>query len=604
MKKMIYSPSFGFAALWLMCESSLGATFSVTNTENSGPGSLRQAILDANQTAETDTIPFNIPGSGPYTIRPASTLPKITAPIILDGMTQPGFAGQPIVELDASGAATGHGLHITAGNSTVRGLVINGFGGANGQFAGIYLERVGTNVIEGNFVGIDVTGTVGAISRAGAFSIIGIHVNCPNNRIGGSNLVSRNVISGCRFAGIRLVENAPGNIIQGNFIGPDVTGKTVPADQRYGVIVRSSNNVIGGTRPGSGNIISGNLHVGLDVESGSNNLVQGNFIGTDISGAFALPNIYAGILLESGKHIVGGSMNGAGNVISGNSGHGIWLASNASAIIQGNYIGTDISGRTELGNLKNGIYINGGNNSTIGGATPGTSNTIAFNAEAGVFVKAGKGNALRGNSIFSNKGLGVDLGGVGVAPNDEGDRNMGANNLLNFPELASAATDGSTIAIQGKLNSKTNAFFDLDFYSTQAPDPSGYGEGEKYIGSATITTDANGNANFNVTLPVGHFVTATATDSTNNTSEFSLSIPVTARSPAPKLSVAKSISSGALILSWPASAQGFVLETTDSLSPPVVWQTVTGASAIGDQPNNITVTISSSGAGFYRIRKQ
>ena len=205
--------------------------------------------------------------------------------------------------------------------------------------------------------------------------------------------------------------------------------------------------------------------------------------------------------------------------------------------------------------------------------------------------------------------MGIDLGANGVTSNTEGNRNAGVpNNLQNFPMLTSASSASGNISVQGKFNSKTNAVFNLDFYATKSPDPSGYGQGENFLGSAAITTDENGNTTFDVALsasvPVGHFVTATATDAANNTSEFSLSIPVAVGTPAPKLSVAKSVSGDALVLFWPASAQGFVLETTDSLSPPVVWEAVINASAVAGDQNKVTVKFSGGGSGkFYRIRK-
>lgn len=131
------------------------STFTVTNTNDAGAGSLRQAILNANASAGTDLIDFNIPGTGPHTIQPNSALPTITDPVVIDGTTEPDFAGTPIIELDGTNAGEVDGLVITAGNSTVRGLVINRFLEANG----IFLQTNGGNVIEGNFIGTDVTGT-------------------------------------------------------------------------------------------------------------------------------------------------------------------------------------------------------------------------------------------------------------------------------------------------------------------------------------------------------------------------------------------------------------------------------------------------------------
>ncbi|HEY6045685.1 MAG TPA: hypothetical protein VIU65_03725, partial [Pyrinomonadaceae bacterium] len=157
-------------------------TFTVTNTNDSGSGSLRQAILDANFSAGPDMIVFNIPGAGVHSITPASALPAITDPVTIDGTTQPGFAGSPIIELSGAIAGPTNGLDISAGSSTVRGLVINQFGN------GIFLEKDGGNVIEGNFIGTDVTGTQNLGN-----SVAGVQIAClsANNRIGGTSAGAR-----------------------------------------------------------------------------------------------------------------------------------------------------------------------------------------------------------------------------------------------------------------------------------------------------------------------------------------------------------------------------------------------------------------------------
>ena len=150
------------------------STFTVLTTADSGPGSLRQAILDAdaqdnalNPGAAADRIVFAIPGRGLHTITPASPLPDLTDPVVLDATTQPGFAGRPVVVLDGS-QTFGDGLHITCGGSTVRGLVIDGFRGA-----GIAIDTQGGNVIEGNYLGTDPTGTAARGNAVGVSVQIG-----------------------------------------------------------------------------------------------------------------------------------------------------------------------------------------------------------------------------------------------------------------------------------------------------------------------------------------------------------------------------------------------------------------------------------------------
>src|SRR5439155_1349078 len=157
---------------------------------------------------------------------------------------------------------------------------------------------------------------------------------------------------------------------------------------------------------------------------------------------------------------------------------------------------------------------------------------IAFNLGAGVVVQGvgATGNPIRGNAIYSNGALGIDLGGDGVTPNDAGDADNGPNRLQNFPVLSGALAAGGTTRVAGTLNSLANTTFALDFYASAAADPSGFGEGARYLGSAQVTTDDSGNASFEVTLAApttpGEVVTATATDPANNTSEFSQAVLV------------------------------------------------------------------------------
>src|SRR5204863_7896560 len=246
-------------------------TFTVTNTNTIGAGSLRQAILDANANPGADTIVFNIPGAGVHTIMLAFFLPTITDPVTIDGTTQPGFAGSPIVELNGANAGLTNGINITAGSSTVRGLVINRFMGNNPTSGnGIFLEKNGGNVIEGNFIGTDVTGTQ-ALGNTWA----GVQVTCgsANNRIGGTATSARNIISGNNY-GVWFTCTNGTNLVQGNFIGTDVTGTAALGNHFAGVDIRGDDNTIGGTTAGARNVISGNDQDGVLIELGaSKNLV-------------------------------------------------------------------------------------------------------------------------------------------------------------------------------------------------------------------------------------------------------------------------------------------------------------------------------------------
>jgi len=166
-----------------------------------------------------------------------------------------------------------------------------------------------------------------------------------------------------------------------------------------------------------------------------------------------------------------------------------------------------------------------GFNNVLGGTQSGAANKIAFNGDAGVVVFAGTRNSLRGNSIFSNVGLGIDLHGNGVTANDAADSDIGANNLQNFPVLTSVMSSGNSTTIQGSLNSTPNTTFQIDFYSNAAVDLSINREGALFFNTTSVTTDSGGTATINVTFPLpletGRVLTATATDPAGNTLEFS-----------------------------------------------------------------------------------
>ena len=431
--------------------------------DGTGHCTFRAAIEEANACADNAVIYFDIPGPGPHTIQPNFALPIITDPVIIDGTTEPDFEGTPIIELDGSNAGEVGGLTITSGNSSVRGLVINRF-----FDNGIDLWDNDNNVIEGNFIGTDVTGTV-ALGNGNA----GVMVGSANNLIGGFSAEARNIISG-NLEGVTIVD-------------PGATG----------------------------------------------NLVQGNYIGTDVTGTVALGNAH-GVLILATENTIGGMMEGAGNVISGNSGNGIVIGSldipeiAEQNLIQGNYIGTDVTGTAALGNENAGVYIENASNNTIGGTDSTAANTIAYNHGDGVFIVSGVSNAILSNSFFLNLGLGIDLSPNGVSPNDPGDADAGPNNRQNFPEISTVWIDA-------------NGDLWIDYYVDSDPSNSSYplaiqffksdpgGEGKILLGDDSFTTtDFDngfrilnlGNAE-DLGISTGDPVVATATDSSGNTSEFS-----------------------------------------------------------------------------------
>jgi hypothetical protein len=267
----------------------------------------------------------------------------------------------------------------------------------------------------------------------------------------------------------------------------------------------------------------------LNSGNATNNVVKGNFIGTNVSGTSALPNGLGVEINNAPDNTIGGSRPAARNLISGNDSDGVEIV-NAVATdnaVLGNLIGTDKEGTEKLGNVGSGVSVgcDGCDDNIVGGTLPDTANTIAFNGNDGVTVHiltSDTSVSILRNSIFSNGDLGIDLDDDGVTPNDLGDGDTGPNGLQNYPVLSSAENAGGKTTIEGVLNSKPNETFKVRFFSN----PSGTNEGEKYIGAKSITTNLNGNGSFTFKpenkVPVGDRVTATVTrNSTGDTSEFS-----------------------------------------------------------------------------------
>ena len=420
-----------------------------------------------------------------------------------------------------------YGVNLLYGKNNVVGGTAVGAGNviSGNRFDGVHIEgrEDWYNTVLGNRIGTDVTGTraVGN-ENAGVWVMEGF-----GTLIGGTTPEARNIISG-NGTGV-LLYFAHGTRTQGNYIGTDITGtQAVPNGIGVGIYDPVGESV-GGTEAGAGNLISGNTEAGIyGVGTGSSSLrafVQGNIVGTDVSGTRRLGN-GRGIEVDPGlPMLIGGTEPGAGNLISGNVGDGVTLQ-DGRHVVQGNRIGTDGSGTAPLGNGGRGVLI-AGFETTVGGTEAGAANTIAFNGHAGVEVQNGPFNRIRGNAIYSNAGLGIDLQGDGPTPNDPGDADGGANGLQNFP-VVSEVLRGESTHVSGTLNSRANTTFTLDFYASPTFDPPGFGEGARYLGSTVVTTDAGGNAIFDVTLAArtttDEVVTATATDPFGNTSEFS---PVT-----------------------------------------------------------------------------
>jgi parallel beta-helix repeat protein len=643
-------------------------------------GDLRYCINASNANPNSggpDVIQFNVGGGGVQTIAPTSPLPAITDPVIIDGSSQPGFSGSPLIELNGASAGSGaNGLSITAGNSTVRGLVINNFGQN-----GILLSGGGTNLIAGNYVGTDVSGT---LNRGNGLS--GVLIQSSGNTVGGTGTWDGNVISGNKGTRNSLpvadggisIASANNNVLEGNRVGTNAAGTGALGNSGWGIVVigtstgnsigaagthnvvsansRSGiaialgatgnsvlgnyvgtdiwgNNAIGNVVNGilmqfdgdgntiQGNVVSGNA-IGINIIDAKNNVVQGNRVGTNAGGTAALGNtgnsagfgpgiaIYAQAGYTATGNLIGGTTAAARNVISANKA-GVWIqgAATTGNTVEGNYIGTDATGTATLGNSGPGVELvtvfagaTGANNNTIGGRTAGAGNLITGNGGAGILLTnfnsivstTGSGvtsNLLVGNSIYNNSGLGIDLGGDGITPNDPGDADTGPNNLQNFPVLT-AAESGSSLLVSGTLNSAANTTYTIDVYASQAADPSGYGEGQYYLGTTTVTTDASGNVSFAAAfsaaalpggvVPAGWFVSATATDPGNNTSEFSADVQAAASAPAFTQAITQSLQSTINTSSTPAVTLQATPDTAAAVAAAIAGVTV---------PQNTTASV-------------
>ncbi|HEY2411328.1 MAG TPA: right-handed parallel beta-helix repeat-containing protein, partial [Pirellulaceae bacterium] len=457
-------------------------------------GTLLQTSLTAQESAlvvdtpgsPTNAIQFSISTTGGLqTINLSGPLPTIANPVTIDGYTEPGalrntsaiddpdpalrgFNGKLLIEINGANVTGGNGLTIAVpnGNVKISGLVINRFhgNGTPGQGNGI------------------------------------------------------------------LVQQSNGVFLAGNFLGTDSTGSTSLGNDR-GIFVNASPTTIGGTTPADRNVISGNNLQGVQLAAVSNT-VQGNLIGTSSSGKSAVPNGGDGILVTSAANTIGGP-GGARNVVSGNKTNGINLFNATSTTVQGNLIGTDVSGSLAAGNQQIGIRLENASKTNI------SNNTVAFNGPAtvnpsisGIVVLSGVGNLIEGNSIFNNSNLGIDLAPFGAAANDPDDSDTGANNLQNFPEISTVSLNSGTLAVNYLVPSATasSAYpLHIEFFKA---DSAGQ-EGQQLLATDSYTTATAGTATVFTTnvpagtpLQAGDFIVATATDAAGNTSEFSPGIVI------------------------------------------------------------------------------
>ena len=587
----------------------------VLNTSDSGPGSLRNAILLANVHGGNDVITFSLPFEGSRTISPATSLPSLDDPVVIDATASGVCTGAPTVQIDGASAGLSHGFTVNSPGTVIRGLSITGF--APG-FAGIFIGGGFGSAVECNYIGLTPTGAV-------APNYDGVRISgSANNVIGGDTAVKRNVITGNTNIGVAINGPTPDSsagfilqtVVRGNFIGLDESGTLDRGNGGNGVAItnaqlntvagnvisgnggegigiygfRSTGNIIQGNYVGTnasgtaavgnnnsgiyarragqnsiiGNVVSGNNgfagiavcgtptfcgggnDTGLSSEA-SGNIIKGNVVGLNWTGSGALGNAGYGVSLDGAPNtIVGGAGAGEANVISANGAAGVVIFGTGADgnILRGNYIGTDVTGVNAFGNAGPGVTIPQGSDNTVSGNDSDRTgpNVIMFNHGPGIHVgDASTGNKLRINRIDLNDEIGINLGPLGVSPNDPGDGDSGANDQQNSPVLASAQISSGTVTVQGSLNSIAFQRFTVDLYVSPACDSSGNGEGRQWFGAFIADTNANGNVSFNTSfggsvVAAGQVVTAIATSGdfitvatpgTGSTSEFSNCVTAT-----------------------------------------------------------------------------
>jgi hypothetical protein len=539
--------SFLTAALFLAGSTALANTYNVTTTADSGPGSLRQAILDANASAGADSISFNIVGGGVHTIAPASALPAITGPVTIDGYTQPGSSANTNptdqglntvlrIEINGTNAGASACLSVQADDVTIKGLAINRCAGPDIETPPPAHQNL---VVEGCFLGSSADGTQALSPYQDGLNLI----SAQNARIGGTTPAARNLISGgdSLYHQIHIGDSFganSGHLIQGNLVGTNAAGTAKLATTGTNAIgiFTGTGITVGGTASGARNVIVNSITLGGSINgtTATGNFVRGNFIGTDVTGLVVLGCYAECISVSNQNNTIGGSAAGAGNRIGGAIGNGALRVYGSGTVIQGNFIGTDETGTVRIGNGTYGMLISG-SNVVIGGTAPGEGNVIAYNGGwAGIGV-VGQHVTVRGNSMFDNPGdtstdgLGIDLldfGNLGVTLNDPGDGDSGANGFQNYPVISSVTYGASTTTVAGTLNSMASTVFDVDFYADPVCSrrPQELPEGKTYLGSAQVTTNGSGDGSFNAILPVGVAngspITATATAPNGDTSEF------------------------------------------------------------------------------------
>lgn len=478
--------------------------------------------------------------------------------------------GTLLIEVDGSNLSSNAAFIFSGSsdNSTIRGLVVGNFAGGDA------VQILADNIqVQGNYIGTNPAGDSAKPNTVGVDALVSNPESGHNALIGGLDPEDRNIISG-NTSGSFATGGYPGTgwVIQGNYVGLGADGvSAIPNSNSNGAgafsVDDSSDVLVGGTETGAANVISGNTSYGLAPDNSPGLTIQGNYIGTDWTGEQAIPNL-VGIIIsrdQSGT-IIGGTTESARNIISGNTLFNVSiqnaLGSVSGAVVQGNYIGTNAGGDIDAAITAaqgEGVRISANATGNIIGGENG--NRIAGNRGSGVAVRSltitsfsltgnAEKNAILGNQIYGNatggdvpnsQGLGIDIYeatvanasfpadlftdstvNAGLTPNDPTDADTGPNGYMNFPVLNSVTQDGTTATINFNLDAADSPTdqYRVEFFSNDTPDPSGYGEGQTFLGYATVSNGNNQTASLNLpsgTNLTGKSISATTTALDNTT---------------------------------------------------------------------------------------
>lgn len=548
-----------------------------------GTCTLRAAMGEAKSVAGADTIHFNIAGAGPHTIALTKALPTLSQTdggLFIDGYSQPGAVANTdgtisnaVIKIQITGGGVNgfHNFPITGSGNTIRGIATYN----SNRAIYIYGAQASNNVLVGNFIGTDSTGTfVTLTSGTGRPSGVTIEQGAGNNRVGGTSNAERNIISGNGRTGISTWHNSDFNVFYNNIVGLSPDGTRRLNNRLHGIDINfgAASNTVGGTATGQRNVVAGNGDSGIEISHeprAANNQIVGNYVGID---PYGQPQSYTynlnyGIVLKDrvANNLV------AHNVVGTNRAGGVFADEYFSCCIfnnhfENNWIGVTPGG-VNIANLNYGASIKGADQ-VFGPGNTVANNPVGLQIDG---IDENDRNRITRNSFYANTGLGIDIVPLGaVNPNDSDDSDVGPNEQLNFPVISSA----TPYALAGTACAGCTVELFLADGSAGV-----YGEGKTYLG----TTTADGSGAFTLVgisgVAVGQVVTGTAIDSAGNTSEFGLNVAVVAGDP-PTLPP----------VTFVPVADSYVLSTNPTTNYGTEWRVGTDASP--DRRSYLRFTVS------------